>query len=148
MRHIHGDFMFSAADQKGLITGGMHTKEGLSFLKEMRPDLAANIGVNRLPNGVAIAEIPEGAFLHVDLISRSNKVTRMVNGKPSNFIRKTLFPETWSTEDITRAIHQTVREAKNIRPQGNTRIITGKVNGIDLEVVVIEGRIETAYPIY
>lgn len=151
--HIKGDFEYLDRDgfREAKLKSGMHTIEGVNFLKKVRPDIADQINVQELPNGVMIAEVPESAFYayRFKQLSKRNVVTKMVNGKEVKFSKKSLFPKSWTDADVLKAIDQIKNNRANlVEVKGDSQRFQGKYNDVEIELIVqADGSVPTAYPL-
>lgn len=149
LSHLKGDYQFVSFEKVPCVkvVSGLHTNEGLEFLKLMRPDIAHEMTVKVLPNGVQLADIPKAALSEKRLQKAPMKIKK-VDGKEIIFTQHTLFPKAWSQEEIVKAVNNVKsNRASLIEVKADSKFITGYYNGVRIRLIVREGQIRTAFPI-
>lgn len=147
--HLRGEFSYAQSGPvpQVKLESGLHTQEAVEFLKKMRPDIATDITLQTLPNGVQVASLPQAAFSSHRLRNLSTR-SKTVNGREIIYSDKTIFPKQWSEEEIVRAIEDVkVNKRSFKRIDGGATIITGNYKNVKIRVVIRNGEVRTAFPL-
>ena len=147
--HLRGEFSYHRGNpvQEVKLESGLHTSEALSFFQQMRPDIASDISLKTLPNGVQVASIPKAGFSHRRqrfLVTR----VKYVDGREIIYSDKTLFPVKWSDDEIVRAVEAVKNNKSSFTKIDNeSTIVTGNYKNVKIRVVIRDGEVKTAFPL-
>lgn len=148
LEHLKGDYQYVSHGPKPQVkvVSGLHTNEGIDFLKKMRPDIAPDISIKEFPNGMQVASIPEAAISERRLRSAHRK-SKVIDGREIIFTEHTLFPKAWSEKEIIEAVEKVRSNRVSLRAvrEGAT-FITGSYKGVKIRIIIREGEIKTAFP--
>ncbi|RYZ57269.1 MAG: hypothetical protein EOP07_10395 [Proteobacteria bacterium] len=132
-----GHIFFGEVSQGAKLGGGLHTQSGLKELFARNPALEAMTKIENSPSGILRIHLPREAM-------NSSEWSRTVSaGMPG---MKTLFPPTWNFAKVTQACELVAKQRLSI---GELNFASeGIVDGVKIKVVVENGLIKTAFPIW
>lgn len=160
---LHGDYKMmkmNETDHQPGLDGGMHTPRALQRFLSMRPDIATLLqqdpkrshmnpnGVLRLvlpPNAGQVHHHGDGAKAHALSAAPAPAAPAKPHEEP---IIKTIFPESWTDENIIAAIDEAFRTG--VPDRGNPDKLVAVIRGVRMYVVVEEKNgaktVVSAYP--
>lgn len=147
--HLRGEFSYSKSGQASQVKleSGLHTIKALDFFRKMRPDLAQDIQLKVLPNGVQVASIPKSGFSNHRQKFLVTK-TRSINGKEIIYSDKTIFPTSWTEDEIVKAIEAVKNNTASFKKVNDgATIVTGNYKNVKIKVIIREGEVKTAFPL-
>jgi Bacterial EndoU nuclease len=145
--HLRGEFFFSQAAKEVKLNSGLHTHEALEFFKRMRPDLADDISIAIMPNGVGVAYIPEDAFEPWRLRKLGTK-KKTVDGREIIYAKKSIFPKSWTEDDIVAAVEAIKNnKASLIEVKDGATFIIGHYKDVKVRIIIREDEIRTVFPL-
>lgn len=148
LKHLKGDYLYmrDVSVPQVKVVSGLHTNEGIDFLKRMRPDLAADVTIRELPNGMQVATIPKAALGDRRLQSAPLK-SKTVDGREIIFTEHTLFPKSWSETEIIEAVEKVRTNRASFRSvRDDATFITGTYKGVKIRIIIRDGEVRTAFP--
>ncbi len=133
-----------------VLSGGMHTVQSFDRLRELRPDLAGQMSIETMNNGVLRVKIPRGALNHSSsqLIKRSAKKGFGFYDESTGLHGKTLFPRSWSDRDISDAIHAVAETGVVEAERGSSTYRMGTYKGVKIQVIIQNGVPQTGFPLW
>lgn len=139
LKHIHGKFTVNK-EHEHRIAAGLHTVTGLIRFQQIRQDIPFT--TETLDNGVIKVTFPTEAF-HAKAWKKMQDTQNVFPGYLAG--TKTLFPKTWSDEDILESIVDILILENHIPATGSHNIIK-KDRGINISVQMWHGRVISAFP--
>lgn len=147
--HMKGEYYFVKEPVPQVkLHSGLHSNEGLEFFKRMRPDIAKQMEIVTQPGtGVQVLTLPQEAF-EADRFAKLYQSKRIVNGKEIIFTKKTLFPKTWSEEEIIKVVNKIKSNRANlVRVEHKSEIMEGSYKNVKIRIVVQNNEVVTAFPL-
>lgn len=143
-KHIwFGEIRVSADHLKVRIDGGLHTQEGLKKYLAQAPLENTPVSRELLPNGVERVVFPDSALTGKS-ISDTRRAAEHGFGVPNG---KTLFPASWTPENIEAAIQKAIKEGEIVSSgeRGFRKVI--QHDGVTVLVNIgADGKVKSAFP--